>query len=154
MLNLLLDFPITPLPLCPNARGKNQVDCLHIRKESKISNSWSGGTCCNSKGFPCSVHYHPLLDKQDIVLVCSGTFRMVFYWSMIPCLASSYSFPLHFLTKINLRERTKQFYTLRKSRNSGLCISEIPYSSDSFKGQQIKYMKTKIIIIITNVSME
>ena len=68
---------------------------------------------------------------------------MVFYWSMIPCLASSYSFPLHFLTKINLRERTKQFYTLRKSRNSGLCISEIPYSSDSFRGQQIKYMKTK-----------
>jgi hypothetical protein len=50
------------------------VDCLHIRKESKISNSWSGGTCCNSKGFPCSVHYHPLLDKQGY---CVGLFGHV-----------------------------------------------------------------------------
>ena len=73
MLNLPLDFPIIPLPLCPNVRGKNQVDCLHIRKESKISNSWSGGTC-NSKGFPCSVHYHPLLDKQGY---CVGLFGHV-----------------------------------------------------------------------------
>lgn len=94
---LLLSFRRVPLSLCPNMRRKESGWSNGLMLFENKTNSGFVGTC---KALPCNPHYHPLTNKEGCCFVLLGhACTLVGFQHNAKFLASSYSHPLHMLTK-------------------------------------------------------